>query len=324
MILNANAGKHNDESRQLARSVEPAMHSVLEENIAVHLFPTKSLADLDTAVENAVRLEPDAIFSVGGDGTTHHFLSRLIPECERRRKEIPKLGIVPAGTMNVIPSALGLVSENPHESFERVVRKFLTGEPHKTVQANALRVNDRYGFLYGAGLPARSLMRYNAYEKRGVLRAAQVFGQIMAEEIGAAAGATRNARSVAEPFMAAMSCVDDQGPFISSDSGWTSVMAGTIESIGLGSKPLYRAREKPGSFHLIGCEHGFWNYASRLHAIVLGKTLGGKMDRPVTKARIHYDRPMTRFIDGDIYEPDSLDKTTDTLECGPLLTFLKP
>lgn len=321
--INANAGKHDDESRSMSQAVEPFLLDAFKGNAEVVVYRTKSLGDLDRAVDDATRkLKATVFLTVGGDGTTHQFFSRLIPAYRRAGIELPMIAIAPTGTMNVVPKALGITGDDRFEAFQRTMTQLRLGHL-QTVQAHVLRINDRHGFIYGSGLPVNALARYNAYEKRGRLRAAQVVGQIFLQETLTAALPNWKQPSIAEPFAASVTCKDADGDYVFGSGRWTAMLAGTIESIGIGSKPIYRARERPGHFHLIGAEHGFWDFARRGLAVIDGDDLGGKINHPLTAARITYMKEMARFVDGDMYGEAEFGHTDD-LACGPLLSFLTP
>lgn len=325
VFVNANAGAHNQDSRALAVGIEPLMLEMFDDSDAYVIYRTKTLAALDAAIADALKkFRPNVVLTVGGDGTTHQFLTRVIPAFQKFGVELPTFCIGAAGTMNVIPNALELTDANRFGSLERALRLLKLGDPH-LVRAHVLKVNDSYGFLYGAGLPVNALERYNAYEKRGTIRAAQVFSRIFMDEVLACTGRKPKQPSIARPFVASLTCYDDDGYFLVNSDSMTAIMAGTIESLGLGSKPMYRARERPENFHLMAGDQGFWSYAKRLRNLVRGGKVTNLVDDPVREVKIAFapEDDVRRYVDGDTYGNETFGNV-DTISCGPLLTFLAP
>jgi hypothetical protein len=127
-------------------------------------YATSTLGELKQAARSIHAKNPDIVILAGGDGTVHLDLTKILREWAKTpNMPLPHFLLVPGGTMNTVAANLGLSCSNPAEAVEfarRIAYKIEHQLPFDTVHVNPLKVNDDYGFLYGAGLPVNLLNQY--------------------------------------------------------------------------------------------------------------------------------------------------------------------
>lgn len=293
----------------------------------VPVFDAMKDGALEQFKETVLRHELDYVMLSGGDGSIHLWLTDILPDLVARGKAIPMIVIVPRGTMNNVARELGVVGPDPERTLRGIIDKIAAGADLDVHHRHVLRVNDLYGFVYGAGIVARLLERY--YEDRrpgerlGIRRAAQVARVVLREEALAPLLARRRP-SVAEPCLAGIRLRDGEKVLNVPECPYTGLLAGTITYIGMGMKPTYRAIERHNAFHLIGVREPFWRIAKSLPEVLLGLPMKGDvLDEVASEAVIEFDGdPPGRMIDGEVYPADVL-SLRDVIRLGPRLRFVR-
>ncbi len=132
-------------------------------------YPTSTLHELKQASRDLHAKNPEIVTLAGGDGTLHLDLTKILREWEKTPgMPLPQFLVVPTGTMNTVAKNLGLNCHTPREAVElarRIAAKNEQHLPFDVVHLHCLKVNDEYGFLYGAAMPANLLQHY--YDKAG-------------------------------------------------------------------------------------------------------------------------------------------------------------
>ncbi len=127
-------------------------------------YDTSTLGELKQAARSIHAKSPDIVTLAGGDGTLHLDLTKILREWAKTPgMPLPHFLLVPGGTMNTVAGNLGLSYRNPAEAVEfakRIAYKIEHQLPFDTVHVSPLKVNDDYGFLYGAGFPVNLLNQY--------------------------------------------------------------------------------------------------------------------------------------------------------------------
>lgn len=127
-------------------------------------YTTSTLGELKQAARSIHAKNPDVMALAGGDGTLHVDLTKILREYEKTPgKPLPHFLVVPTGTMNTVAMNLGLSCRSPKEAVDLARRIAYKNEhqlPFDVVHLHALKVNDEYGFLYGAALPVNLLRQY--------------------------------------------------------------------------------------------------------------------------------------------------------------------
>ncbi|MBU1535829.1 NAD(+)/NADH kinase [Myxococcota bacterium] len=119
------------------------------------LIQTFSLDELDVASKDFLKYKLDFIIILGGDGTIHKTLDALVNVTDDP-SEIPPILPLPAGTMNIIPTSLGLRGHPLYNLVSSLIM-YRHNIPLRAIRRNLLRVNDNYGFLFGIGGPVTIL-----------------------------------------------------------------------------------------------------------------------------------------------------------------------
>jgi diacylglycerol kinase family enzyme len=116
---------------------------------------------------------------------------------------------------------------------------------------------------------------------------------------------------------ATVRCDGERVPF----DAYTVIYASTIEDIGLGFRPTYRAREQPGHVHVFAGPIGAWEFVRCLPAIRRGRPTGSPKvyDALARALSVEFRQPTFYMIDGDIIEP----ATHVTVEPGPVVRVIR-
>jgi diacylglycerol kinase (ATP) len=149
----------NPAARSGARRIRAAQQALVRAGCAVDLRQTTKPGDATRfAAERAA--DADAIFTLGGDGTVMEVLHTL-------RMTGVRVGILPAGTGNLLARALGIPLD-----IERAV-KLLTRGNTRVVDLGCIHSDPprTFAFAAGVGIDATMVERTTAYAKRrlGVL-----------------------------------------------------------------------------------------------------------------------------------------------------------
>ena len=202
---------------------------------------TASLEHLaDVAAECRARAV-DVLGVCGGDGTLARTLSALVRVYGS--DALPDIVPLRAGTVNTIARAMGCPAWQPERMLAEIVATYRRGRPLDATEHQLAKVNGKdYGFMFGAGVPVAFLRRYYAQPQQGKRAAARTLGRLIVSVL------LRGpiARSMFAPMPAVLRCDGVRVPF----DDYTVIYASTIEDIGLGFRPTYRARERPGHMHV--------------------------------------------------------------------------
>ncbi len=110
-----------------------------------------------TLAEEAAKRGHDLIVAVGGDGTSHEVINGLL---RGRPQQPPALAVVPTGTANSLPRALG-VPRDP-----RAAARVLLNGIRRRIDLG--QVNDRYfATISGVGFDAEVASKVNQWKARG-------------------------------------------------------------------------------------------------------------------------------------------------------------
>lgn len=278
---------------------------------------TADLGALDRLGEELVDRGVNVLAVHGGDGTTHHTLSRILPAYEGRAP--PALLPLRGGTMNTVAAGLGVVEGSPEPLLEAAVQALTEGRPMRSLRRSPLAVHadDRsvgYGFLFGNGLASGFLSIYYDDPDPGpwtavttlvrVTTAAFLGGPIRERALGRVKGEV---------------WVDGQR-WEREDN--LAVVVGAVPTIGLGFRPWYAALDAPDRFHA----YAFACSAARL-ATLLPRLRAGRppddpevLDRSFSELVIRHPEPQGFMIDGDYHPPARLIRVSP----GPCLDVLLP
>ncbi len=255
--------------------------------------------------------EEVAILAIdGGDGTLHHVLSAFIPVY--KGKDLPPVALLRGGTMNTIANSLGIRGSS--ESILQRVVGIVRGElPLEVVRTSTIKVNDRYGFIFGLGFPVSLLKAYYEGEGRGKGKTIRVVLKILLSMLEKRAGDS----NFFNPFEAEIWIDGQQLPMAT----YTALLGATVTEVGLGFKPTRRAWDEEGQFQSICLGMGPTGIGLNAFRVLLGMELRGEnlLDQMVTQSIIKLGKPVDMQIDGEIFR----NQKEIQLHIGPAVRFIR-
>ena len=271
---------------------------------------TKSLADVERVAREFMHKGVEILGLAGGDGTNHVTISTFIRVYGDH--PLPTIALLRGGTMNTIAKSFGIKGTTDTILFN-IVEKYHTGAPFKTVRRPIMKIGEgKYGFLFGNGVVHNYLAEYYSTGRPSPWRAVTTLSR-------AVASATIDgdfSRRMFKPFMAKV-WVD--GRKWESEE-YFSVLAASIEDIGLGFKPFVKATESLERFAIVGVITNALGVSLSLPAMALARPLSRErfIDAAAERVVFETEEPLKYTIDGDIYETG----THLELTAGPVLDLI--
>jgi diacylglycerol kinase (ATP) len=238
----------------------------------------------------------DVLGVCGGDGTLARTLSALVRVYGS--DALPSIVPLRAGTMNTVARAMGCPAWQPERMLAEIVATYRSGRPLDATEHQLAQVNAHdYGFMVGAGVPVAFLRLYYEQPRLGARSAARTLARLIASVVSGG----ELTRSMFAPIPATLSC--DGVPVRFGE--YTVIYASTIEDIGLGFRPTYRARERAEHVHVFAGPIGAGELVRRLPAIKRGRPTGSAQvfDGLARTVRVEFREPTFYMVDGDIMEP---------------------
>lgn len=270
----------------------------------------RTLGELADIAREFRRSRIDILVIDGGDGTLHHTLSAFIPVY--READLPPIGLLRGGTMNTIASSLGIKGSS--EGFlQRIVSTIKGWASLELVRANTLRVNNRYGFIFGLGFPVNLLDAYYRGKGRGRWKTIRVLVTILSSTLEKE-GARAN---FFQPFEADIWLDGEKLPI----ERYTAILGSTVKGVGLGFKPTRRAGEKEGLFQILCLDMGPRRMGLSALKVLLGMELRDEklFNRMATRSVIKLEKPADMQIDGEIFKG----QREIELHVGPAIRFIR-
>ena len=276
---------------------------------------TRSLGELaDVAAECRARAV-EVLGVCGGDGTLARTVTALVRAYGA--DALPRILPLRAGTMNTVARAMGCSAWRPERMLAQVIADWRRGEPLPHTDHQLLAVNGRqHGFMVGAGVPVEFLRVYYAGE-RGALGALRTLAPLAASALVGGRAAARLFRPLPAELRLQGAAGAARVPF----DAFTVVYASTIEDIGLGFRPTYRAREQAGRFHVFAGPIPAREFVRRLPAIRLGRPTHSArvVDALASRLVAEFRAASAYMIDGDLMDP--VERLEVTL--GPVVRVIR-
>lgn len=272
----------------------------------------RSLEQLEEVAEECRQRGVAVLGVCGGDGTLARTLTALVRVYGS--DALPTILPLRAGTMNTVARAVGCSRWQPERMLAEIVEEYRRGEALPLTVHQLLSVNGaHYGFMVGAGVPVAFLRKYYEHPQRGAVAAFRTLARLSA----AALVGGGEMREMFRPIPARLTLDDTAVPF----DAVTVVYASTIEDIGLGFRPTYRARERAGAFHLFAGPIGARALVGCLPAIRLGRPTRSPAVHDALGARlcVEFPEPTHYMVDGDIMEPT----TRLEVALGPVVRVIR-
>ena len=272
------------------------------------VYETTDLGQLGEVCREVIDSGADLVCFCGGDGTNHLVATALIPAYRQAGLPLPPVHFLRGGSMNTTAGGLGLKCGAEKALAKLLEQRDAGGEP-RTVRQGTMRVNEWYAFCFGNGYAANFLEEYYACRfETGPRRAAEVTYKAITSILAQGDFFQRLAR----PFEAEV-LVDGKGLGF---PAYGMVLAGFIECIGLGFKPLYRAREQEGSFHVMVTALAPARILAQVHRFFSGKPLVGEhhFDEIAREVVIRCPEVFGFTLDGEMYHDREV-----VISAGPAL-----
>jgi len=260
------------------------------------LWETHSVNELPKIAEDFLRKKFEILAINGGDGSLHLALSAFIKVYGDH--PLPKVMSLRGGTMNTMTNSLKIKGRTL-SIFQKAVEKYQEAEPMKELKQDLLRINDKYGFMSGAGMVANFLDAYYSVPNPGPWQAVKIIAR------GAASGitGTEYAQSLFRPARFRVT-VDGRKLECEEFSG---IMGCTIKEVGLGLRPTFRANDRPDHFHFIATTikplpfalriPAFWFNRDWVHPKVLHSGVAKEVE-------VEPLEPIRYTMDGEMYSAD--------------------
>ncbi len=301
IILNprARSYKHNPERVQ-------RLGFIVGDRASCHA--TRDILDVELLAKEFKEKEIEILGISGGDGTNHVTLTTFIKVYGD--KPLPKIAFLRGGTMNNVTNALG-IKGLPEKILANLIYKYHAQEPFKTTEIDMMGINGKYGFLWGCGLVNRFVEEY--YKGYPTPTRAAV---LLTHALSSAMFNTDYILRMCERFDARVTVDGVVWPY----KNYATLMAGTMETLGLHFDPFYRAREKPGHLHIIGASAVPQDILAAFPWIFMRKKVPNEnfIEAVAKEVVIELEKPISHQIDGDIQK--AVDRISIT--CGPRLTCI--
>jgi diacylglycerol kinase family enzyme len=234
----------------------------------------------------------------GGDGTIHHVVTHLINIY--KPSPVPPILLLRDGTMNNIATSIGLKS-----SSEDLLKEFIAAikgnKSLRVVQRDTIRIEDTYCFLFGFGLTSNVLNKVY-FQGKGIKSNIKVIGQTFAEAFLSLMNIDESSLTLVKTMNVKISIDGKKVPF----AKVLTVLAGTVESIGMGFSTIYRANDQPGTFHVLvnGMKPHF--LVRNLQKIMTGQRIDHPLniDEVCGEMKIIARERFDYTMDGDMYVAD--------------------
>ena len=189
-----------------------------------------SFEKMDAAMEHFRNSKVDVIAINGGDGTVHVALTSMMKVYNGL--PLPKIAILKGGTMNMTATNLKLRG-NTVSIFKRVVKAYKERELNCR-QISLLKVNDRYGFIFGSGAVCTFMDLYHRSSNPSPL--------VAAKSVLAMAGSMIvHGKLAKEFFTPAWQEINVDG-FSFGKEPYLAFLITTLPSVGLGMDLTFRAK----------------------------------------------------------------------------------
>ncbi|NUM37123.1 MAG: hypothetical protein HUU50_21480 [Candidatus Brocadiae bacterium] len=269
------------------------------------LRETKSVEDLSSIAEEFCRENIDILGISGGDGTNQCVLTKFCQVYKEQDKDLPMIALLRGGTMNLLETSLKMQG-TPEQRLQKLISCLEQGKlPY--MFHTLLKVNSKFGFIFGNGLIANFMQEYYKGGDAGWKKAATLFFK----SCWSIVSGTSFFSKLWKPIEASVQIGEKLLP----ETKFMALMAATEKECGLGFKPFYRAREEQGKLHFLAMNLKPFDLLKNLHNIRRGKKIqnASLYDIVTDKVIIDTFHPYYYTLDGEMLN------STKHLEvsCGP-------
>jgi diacylglycerol kinase family enzyme len=253
---------------------------------------TRDADQVRRAVERLAEQQVPLVALCGGDGSVSWGLTEMLrvwgPEA------LPRVALLRGGTTNTLANNLGQKGR-PEQLLTRLLACRSQGRREPAQSWPTLLVNGRCGFIFSAALGARFFERYYRDRRVGYRAAALLAARIAVSSL-LGSGLSRQ---VFQPLTARVTADGEELP----ERSWRLLAAATVLDLGLGIRLTYRARERPGLFHLVASAQSPASLARQFHRTFLARPLRGArhFDLLAREARVELQQEEPYVLDGDLF-----------------------
>ncbi len=285
IIINANAKK----IRKMKTDPGNIYRKIGGELIDVRL--TNSLSELNSVLKDFKKNNIKYIGIAGGDGSLHHALTHALHEFGPEK--LPPLIILKGGTMDNVSRSLFLKGKGP-AILKRVIKALLENREIIIENRSTMQIDDKYCFLFGTGFVTNFLEEAYSGTEKGLLQNIKIIGKSMKQIIMDPENG---------PLFRGLSGQIQADSVLLDLKEVKAILAGTVEHIGMGFSPLYRALEKPADFHAIITGIGPRTFLRNLLKLKSGIPLKieNHYDQTLREMKIQATEEFTYTMDGDLY-----------------------
>ena len=227
----------------------------------------------------------------GGDGSLHHVISEFL---QVYRSGLPPILALKGGTMDTVSRTIKLKGKGPC-ILRRMIAAMRSGRTPELHTRDTIRVGKKHCFLFGLGISSNFLREYYEGGDPGPVKAVKVAargiaGGIFGGEVGSL-------------FTRFNACVDVDGECVPFND-FLGILAATVDNVGIGFRPLFRAYEENGTFHAIFAGFGPATLVKQIYRFKTGKPLRHPHYHETVgrRMRISSPGPIPYMMDGDLYE----------------------
>jgi diacylglycerol kinase family enzyme len=177
-----------------------------------------------------------------------------------------------------------------------LVEKYRRGAPFETTFRDTLRIEDRYGFIFGNGFVVEFLEALYGSGKKTPIKTVKLLTRAAVSGMVGGAFAKKlferiNARVILD------------GKEIDHDC-FAAMAASTVSEIGLRFKPFFRCEEKPGSFHVLAAISSPFSMVLSLPKAYVGKKISERkmIEFVASDMVIESQKPIKYTLDGENYQ----------------------
>jgi diacylglycerol kinase family enzyme len=294
----------NRRANRLVRET-PLLGELRRKREDVRVVETASLADLDEAAREIAKEAPETVVLAGGDGSYMAGVTALA----RATETLPAIALAPGGTVSTVARNWGFRGDRA--KYTRCILDAVARGGPRTTRRPTLRVGERIGFIFGAGLVARFFEVYEREGARGYGGAARIVARIFTGSFVGSAFA----RSILEPVSCHVSLDGEPAPFDRVSLACASV----VRDLGLSMKVLYRAAESLDRFHAVATPLGPTRLGPQMPLVLAGRPLlGPRVDALARSLSLRFpDGGGAYVLDGELLRADEIEITP-----GPTLAIV--
>jgi len=251
--------------------------------------------ELARIAEDFRRLKIDVLGISGGDGTNNVTLTGFLEVYSD--EPLPPIAFLRGGTMNTVANAIGVPKGHPDGLLASLIARYneRMTNPLRIVERNVMRVGDRYGFIIGTGVIHGYMSVYYQHPEPNPVHAAKtLLNACRCVMFGKPTPVTQRWEGR----------IELPGTRSFPDRDYLCIAAGTVDQIGLGFRPFYRADHVPGCFHILGIHTTPLGLVKKLADVWRAKPMGEDhtYECVTDHAILHERGGIVRYVlDGDIH-----------------------